>query len=104
MLILATLGLGFWSVYRTLRHADSAAINHNNIPVRKIGYAVGVGALLLMVVTFALGSSDAMTINGVKYTDKFWLKASDMFIYTALILMLVAVGAVIYGATKYIRR
>ncbi len=104
LLVIATMGLGFWSVYRSLRQNGKGESYDNNIPVKKIGYTIGIGSLVLLVLSFLLGSSDTMTINGVKYADWFWLKISDMFIYTSLILMLLAIGAVIYGATKYIRR
>ncbi|MBM6993717.1 MAG: hypothetical protein I3J02_10740 [Prevotella sp.] len=104
LLIAATIGFGIWSVVRTMKLRGKGEAYNNNIPVKKIGYSIGIGALLLMVLSFLVGSSREMTINGVKYGDWFWLKVSDMFIYTSLILLLVAVGAVIYGATKYIRK
>lgn len=45
-----------------------------------------------------------MKINGADYTDTFWLKASDMFVATSLLMIVAAIAAVIYGATKYIRK
>ena len=45
-----------------------------------------------------------MMINGQKYADTLWLKAADMFIYTALLLLIAAIGAVVYGATRYYRK
>ena len=45
-----------------------------------------------------------MRINGLNYTDTFWLKASGMFVSTSLAMIFVAIAAVVYGATKYIRK
>ena len=45
-----------------------------------------------------------MTINGVSYTDSFWLKMSDMFVCTSLFMIAAGVAVVIYGATKYNRK
>ena len=45
-----------------------------------------------------------MTVNGVSYTDGFWLKTADMFIYTSLLMIAAGVGVVVYGAMKYNRK
>ena len=76
----------------------------NNIPVRKIGLAVAAGTALMLLLTFLLASSAPMRINGLNYTDTFWLKASGMFVSTSLAMIFVAIAAVVYGATKYIRK
>lgn len=76
----------------------------NNVPVKKLGYVVTWGTVLLLVLTFALGSSAPMLINGVEYSDVLWLKMADMLIRTSLMLIAVAIGAMIYGATKYNRK
>jgi hypothetical protein len=76
----------------------------NNIPVRRISLTVGIGTFVMMLVTFVLGSSAPMKINGATYSDAFWLRMSDMFIVTSLLLIFAAIGAVVYGATKYNRK
>ncbi len=95
---------GVWSMVRAVRTSGKSEACENNVPVKKIGRAVLWGTVLLLVLTFALGSSAPMSVNGVEYADAFWLKAADMLIVTSLVLMAVAVGAMLYGATKYIRR
>lgn len=104
LFLLLTFGITAWSVARLLKKRGKAGAMSNNIPVKRIGYYTVCGTALLMVLSFLIGSSAPMKINGMLYTDVFWLKASDMFIYTSLLMMLVAVAAVIYGTTKYKRK
>lgn len=43
-------------------------------------------------------------INGQAFTDWLWLKLSDMLIWSSATLLLCAIGAVLFGATRYIRK
>lgn len=104
LLLLGAVGFTAWSVAHVLRVRGKADRLDNNIPTKRIGYGIIAGVAVLMVVGFLAGSSAEMTVNGLRYADTFWLKASDMFIFTSLVLMVAAVGAVAYGATKYVRR
>lgn len=104
-LITATgVGISLWAVVRALKIRGRGESYDNNIAVKKISYSITIGVLGLLLLTFIAGSSAEMTINGIPFTNQFWLKMSDMFIYTSLILMGVAIGTVIYGASKYTRR
>jgi H+/Cl- antiporter ClcA len=103
-LIIAGIGITVWAMVRSLHVRGKGENYNNNIPVKKINYSVAIGVLLLCGLTFLIGSSSDIVINGTRFTNYFWLKASDMFIYTSLILMIIAIAAVIYGATKYTRR
>ena len=73
-------------------------------PAGRISYGTVALLLICMVLTFALGSSEPLKVNGADYTDTFWLKATDMFINTAIVLVLVALAAVGYGMSGYNRR
>lgn len=74
------------------------------IPEKKIGRCVWGGLALLLVLTFVIGSSAPIVVNGNNYADTMWLKVSDMLVYSSLVLLLCAFGAVVYGATRYIRK
>lgn len=76
----------------------------NGIPAVKISRSVWFATLFLLVITFVAGSSAPMLINGEQYNDWFWVKASDMFVLTAVIMLVVGIGAVLFGATRYIRK
>ena len=106
MLILpaGACGVAVWSAIRSNKASGGGERVVNNIPVRMIGRCVAGGTALALVLTFLFGSSAPMKINGADYADTFWLKASDMFVATSLLMIVAAVGAVVYGATKYIRK
>ncbi|MGI6232072.1 MAG: hypothetical protein ACOYJF_04365 [Prevotella sp.] len=104
LILVAALFFSGWSVYRALKVRGRGERMVNNIPVKKIGYSIIIGVAALLIVTFALGSSKPMTINGILFDGTFWLKTADMLINTTLILILVATGAIIFGATRYYRK
>lgn len=76
----------------------------NNIPAARISWGTAVLLALSLLVTFALGSSKPVMVNGVEYTDAFWLKATDMFINTSFVLLFVAVCGVVFGLSGYNRK
>lgn len=104
LMVVAGVALVVWSVVRSMKIAGRGADYSNNVPVRKIGYSVAGGTFFILLLTFLLGSSAPMKINGTDFTDAFWLRVSDMFVSSSLLLIVAAVAAVIYGSTKYIRK
>lgn len=104
LMVIGGIGLAVWSVVWHLKIRGRGESRENNIPVKKIAYCVAGGTALMLLLTFLLGSSAPMLINGTTFDDTLWLKVSDMFISSSLLLITVAIAAVIYGATKYIRR
>ena len=104
LLTAGACGVAVWSAIRSNKTSGGGERVVNNIPVRKIGRCVTGGTALALVLTFLLGSATPMRINGASYADTFWLKVSDMFVATSLLMIVAAVAAVVYGATKYIRK
>lgn len=104
LLVLLAMGCAIWSVARNLKVRGKSEAYENNVPIKKIGYVVSWGTVALLLLSFAIGSSDSMVVNGVEYADGFWLKTADMLIVSSLVLIAVAIGAMAYGATNYIRR
>ena len=76
------------SVIKTvrLRTKDDEVVN--GVPRTRMAWVVVVAFLLCLVLTFVLGSSEPVRTNGNLFTDAFWLKTTDMFIYTSLILII----------------
>lgn len=92
------------SALRSLRRRDKGDGRVNGVPARRIAW--GTVALLLasLALTFATGSAEPMEINGADFAETFWLKATDMFVNTIVILMAVALAAVLYGVSGLNRR
>lgn len=85
------------SVGKGIKVRDAGDKVTNGIPASLITYGTVALLVVSLVVTFVLGSSEPMKINGETFAETFWLKLTDMFIYTSAILMAVAVCAVAYG-------
>ncbi len=62
----------------------------------------GLLLALVLVISWAIGSSDALYIPGYEGTDNvpFWLKLTDMFLYTTYFLLAVAIIAIIISSIK----
>lgn len=78
-------GYSVWHGLRTRRKGDDII---NGVPAGRIGWCVAIGFVLFLVVTFLLGSSKPIVTNGERFTDVFWLKTTDMFIYTSILLII----------------
>lgn len=103
LFLVGGIGLAIYSMWKDYRGSRSEAVV-NGVPVRRIFRITWIGLLALLVLTFALSSSAPMLINGENYADWLWLKLSDMFVITSLLMLLAGMGAVIFGATRYIRK
>ena len=76
------------SMVRTVRLRTKDEEVVNGVPRTRMAWIIVVAFLLCLVLTFLLGSAEPVRTNGKLFTDTFWLKAADMFIYTSLILIL----------------
>lgn len=104
LLLLLTLGLSVYSIVKGYRLSVKEEKMRNGIPENKIFRFTWLFTLGLLVVTFLVGSSVPMLVNGSEFGDWMWLKVSDMFVTTSILMLLAAFGAVIFGATRYIRK
>ncbi|MCR5077012.1 MAG: hypothetical protein K6A82_03125 [Prevotella sp.] len=104
LLLMVAISTALVAIIRSIRMGGKGERLINGIPVRRIGYVVSGITIISLILTFLLGSSEGMTVNGQSFTDAFWLRVSDMFVSSSLILLAVAVGAVVFGATRYYRK
>ena len=90
VMLVLTVVVAVVTVVRAWMHRDKSSDVQNRIPVARIRYvAIGVVVVCLLL-TYLFGSSSPLNINGVQYTNAFWLKLSDMFLYTVTFLIVVA--------------
>lgn len=104
VLFLGSVSLSVYSIIKDYRTAPKNAKDEDGIPEAKINHFVWGGTAVALVLTFLVSSSTSMIINGKPFSDWIWLKVSDMFIFTSILLLVIAFGAVVFGATRYIRR
>ena len=103
LFLIGGIGLAVYSMVKDYRSSRSEAVV-NGVPVRRIFRITWLTLLAVLVLTFLLGGSDPMLINGENYADWLWLKLSDMFVITSLLMLLAGIGVVCFGATRYIRK
>jgi heme/copper-type cytochrome/quinol oxidase subunit 2 len=88
VMVLVALGVTLYSVWHTIRNRQKGDDIVNGVPAGKIGWCVAIGLVVCLIVTFAIGSSSPVVTNGMRFTDTFWLKTTDMFIYTSSLLII----------------
>lgn len=101
LLIIGTLALTVFSLVMAYRNRNKSAAVVNNVPAARIAYIISGGVVALLILTFLFGSSAPMVINGEQYTQTLWLKTADMFIFTAIAMLIVAIAVVAYSSIKH---
>lgn len=104
LLLLAAVVVAGYSLWTDYKYTGKAEKIENGVPEAKIKRYTWLGTISVLILTFVFGSSATMLVNGRNYAEWFWLKTSDMFVWTSIVLFIVAIGAVLYGATKYRRK
>ena len=100
LVFVLALALGIWTLAVSIRRRKGEGKVVNGVPVAKITYGIVGFTILLLLVTFLLGSSSALSINGATFSASFWLKTADMFVWSAIILIVVAVGLIIWSKVQ----
>ena len=104
LLLVAAVAMGIYAILRDYKLSARQESMVNGVPARKIFRITWLSTLVVLALSFALASSAPMLVNGDHYADWLWLKVSDMFVVTSIVLLVAAIGAVIFGATRYIRK
>lgn len=104
LLLAVAAAVAVAAVVRGIRKRGKRDRRVNGIPVLLISYGTAALLTVLLLVTFAAGSAEPLEINGDEYTSVFWLKTTDMLIRTSALLIVVAVGGVLYGMSGLNRR
>ena len=97
LLLGVVTGLAVWSGLHGVRSHQKTKEPTRGVPARAIAYGVAGLLAVVMLITFLLGSSKW-------FKDVLWLKLTDMFIYTALVMLIVAAIGVVIGASGMMRK
>lgn len=96
-------GLTVWSGIHGLRcHGVDLEVQGEGRADRRRWIAWGTAGLLVvtLLLTFLFGSDKPLLINGQWFRDTFWLKLADMFIFTTMVMLVLAVVGVVIGSLK----
>uniref|UniRef100_A0AB33IVE5 DUF2975 domain-containing protein n=1 Tax=Prevotella sp. GTC17254 TaxID=3236794 RepID=A0AB33IVE5_9BACT len=98
-LLLATLAM--IKTVKMMRASENKVVN--NIPVGRIRRYGMIALGVVIALSLPLSSGNPLTINGHVFDDYIALRVADLMIYTSLFLLVAAIGAVIFGMTRYRR-
>ena len=103
-MLLTALVAAIVSAVRSLRYHTDSISSSNRVPRKWIAWGVAAFVLLLLLVSCLAGSSQPLIINGISYTDRFWLKTTDGLILSSIVLIVIAACFVAYGLSGLNRR
>jgi len=96
LVIAVALCAVMWSVLRTMKIVGKTSGKAHGIPVRRINIAICASIVIIMILSFIIGSTDPMHINAQSYNNTFWLRMSNMFVFTGISTITVAAIAMAY--------
>ena len=101
LLLAAALGAAVWSAVHGVLTHESSADPLASRRTSMIGYSTALLVVVVMATTFSVASTAPVVTGGKPFTDALWLRLTDMFIYTSL--LLICVCSVIVAIAKFRR-
>ena len=104
LVVMGAVGIGLWMMGRARKvHVHDEKVV-NGIPVVRNAYLLSGSVAALLLLTYLLGSATPIQINGHPFSDGFWLRVADMFVWTTVVLVIVAVAIVGWHYVKMHRK
>lgn len=104
LMVVVAIGVTAYSVVHGIRTRGRQGYSENGVAAGRITIAIWVFTVLLLVISFALGSTEPIKVNGKDFCEDIWLRLSDMFIISSGVMILLAILAVAFGMSGYSRR
>ena len=104
LLLVVVTVVAVWSAVHQLRTNEKTKEPTRGVPARFVAYGVAGLFVVTMLLSFLLGSSKPMLINNQWFKDVIWLKMTDMFMWTSLVLLIIAALGVLVGSSGMIRK
>lgn len=102
--IAAALAATAWAVFRTFRIIGKTSGRTHGIPVRIINCVVVLCTIIVMALSFIIGSTEPLHINTLVYSDTFWLRMSNMFVFTGVTAIIAGACAMAYSYYIMLRK
>lgn len=99
LLLLVAVGVTIVTKIISLRRNRTPLIV-NGIKAKAITWGVTASTIVVLLLTYLVLPANTFLVNGKDYDNTFWLKVSNMFVTTSLILLVVAIGAILFGLSK----
>ena len=104
LLTVVAIGVTVYSIVHGIKTRGRQSLTENGVPAGRITIITWVFTVLLLVISFALGSTEPIKVNGKDFCEGIWLRLSDMFIISSGVMILLAILAVAFGMSGYSRR
>jgi protein-S-isoprenylcysteine O-methyltransferase Ste14 len=88
IVVVVAMGVTAASVIKTLRMRTKDDEVVNGVPQTRIAWTTAGCFVVCLLLTYLFGSSHPVMTNGTLFSNTFWLKVTDMFIYTSIILII----------------
>jgi len=101
LLLVGAVGIAVWSAVHGVRTHEQDSDLLASRRTSMIGYTTTASVAVILLLTYLLGSTTPVVSNGKPFADAFWLRLTDMFIYTCI--LLICVCSVIAAIGKFRR-
>ena len=104
IVLFLSIAIAVWSLIKEFLLGAQLPSIQNGIKVKLIRNTTFISVPTLLILFFLLGSSSPLKVNGITFNNAFWLKASDMFIFVSILLLLIGIVYATWGTIKSYRR
>ena len=94
VILTIAIGMAVWSAIHGVRTHERDKDPLASRRTSMIGYATAALVAVVLIFTFATASTQPVVSNGKPFTDTLWLRLTDMFIFTSLLLICVCSAVV----------
>jgi len=84
-----------YSVWHSIRNRRKGDDIVNGVHAGRIGWCVALTLLACLLLTFILSPAEPVVSNGVLFSDTLWLKVTDMFIHTSILMIILCFASAI---------
>ncbi len=102
--VAVALVAALFSAVKSWRYRYDSISASNRVPRKKIAWGIVIFTIILLLVACLAGASEPLIINGISYTNRFWLKVTDGLISSSLVLMFIAACFVVFGLSGMNRK
>ena len=93
LVVVLAVAVTAWAMLSDFRKRASLAKADRRLPTSRLVAVIVALIIVMMLVSYWVGSTAAITVNGKDYADTTKLRLADMFVFTSLALMAIAAVA-----------
>lgn len=95
LLLAITVAAAIWSAVHGVRTHSRSTDPMTTRYTSMIGYATSAFVALTLFLTYLLASTQPLVTNGTTFADTHWLRLTDMFIFTSILLIAVCFAVIV---------